>query len=122
MELYEVIREYEERLTLAEREGDEAVLRELLADSFTGINMRGMRVDAEGFIFGLCKAEVSMESLKIDDLQISLYGTLAVVVGKSHFKAIYNSEQIEGTAQYMDVWTKEDHKWKLQNSSVTPSK
>ncbi len=126
-EIETAVRDLEQKLTIAEKTGDESGLTELLAEDFTGINMKGMRVNRAGFIFGLCKAGITFESLTIENLQITVTEAQAVVFGKSTFSVVMNGATIEGTtiegtAEYLDIWQFRNSQWKLHYSSVTPSR
>ncbi len=122
LHMNQVIQDLEQKLTEAEKAGDETLLTELIAEDFTGINMKGMRVDRNGFIFGLCKAGITFENLTIENLQITITEGQAVVFGKSIFSVVMNGTTIEGTAEYLDIWQQHNSQWKLHYSSVTPSR
>ena len=114
------ILECEHRLTEAELHADEQTLQNLLSDDFKGVNHRGMRVNKRNFIFGMCRAGVALDSLKIEDLELVVEESMVIVYGKSTFDLIVNEETVHGATQYIDIWRKIDGAWKLQVSSVTP--
>jgi ketosteroid isomerase-like protein len=111
----------ERRLTTAERTGDGAELRTLLAADFTGLDLHGRKVDRAKFIAGFQRPELRLATLRIDQLSVRSIGPVAIVIGRSRFTGELAGRAISGTSRFMDTWTQRAGTWRLIASSVTRS-
>ena len=113
------ILELENRLTKAERENDQQSLHNLLADDFFGVSSRGDKLDKNGFIQSF-NAQLTFNSLEIEDLEIKFLENTAWVSGKSVYQIEVQGHKIDGSARYIDTWIRQESGWKLQSASITP--
>ncbi|ACB75162.1 nuclear transport factor 2 family protein [Opitutus terrae] len=109
----------ERELTRAERTGDAATLRALLARDFVGIDLHGRKVTRRTFIAGFLRPELKLAQLRIDDLTVRRTGEMACVVGRSQFTGTFAGRPISGRARFVDVWIHRRSRWQLIGSSVT---
>lgn len=123
-EFIELITSYEKKLTTAERIRDRAELSTLLSDDFSGVNMKGIRVNKESFIFGLCDSGIVFDSLEIENLDISHLSDIKsniLVHGISKFNiTLPDGNNFNGSAEFADIWNCKNGICHLRFASVTP--
>ncbi|PCI29765.1 MAG: hypothetical protein COB67_03195 [SAR324 cluster bacterium] len=116
------ILELEKKLILAEKNSDQDSLSQLILDDFTGILVNGSKISKSEFIAAFCSSDLHFVSLEIENLDIRRSGETVTVVGRSIFTVEVSGNQMNGSAKFLDNWTRENGSWGLSSSSVTPDK
>jgi len=116
----ELLKMERERLAAVEK-GDTSVLERDTADDYTLVNRNGQIRNKQETISDIKSGVLKVESLKLDDAKVRLYGNTAVMVGHTTQKGTYNGKDISGRTAFTRVWVKEGGKWKsvaLQQTQV----
>ncbi|HSK71345.1 MAG TPA: nuclear transport factor 2 family protein [Pyrinomonadaceae bacterium] len=119
-EVIELLRGIEERLAAAWVEGDRSFIEQILADDWSVTDLTG-RV--------LTKAEVLEEafgskdrqviSMRIDDINVRLFGDWAIVTGRTQAAGEYQGEVAEVTLRFTDVFVNRNGRWQVVASQAT---
>ena len=87
--------------------GDAASLERMTSDDYTFITLRGeMRTKAE-IVQGFKTGSFHYESRQISDLNVRVYGTSAVVTGRSIQKGSENGKDYSGDYRFTRVYVKQ---------------
>lgn len=104
----------DKEINLAIEDKDNSVLKLLLSDDFSNVSSNGRLLNKKGYIADV--KDMTIASLKTDDLEIRLYGDTAVAVGV--LVVLYrngNSDYYFYTRVY--VW--KNDKWQMVSAQYT---
>ena len=103
--------------------GDAGALERMTSDDYTFITLRGeMRTKAE-IVQGFRTGSFHYDSRQISDLNVRVYGTSAVVTGRSIQKGSENGKDYSGDYRFTRVYVKLDGRWQtvaLQTTLIQP--
>lgn len=110
----------EQKLAAAWVDRDRGFIEGLLAPEWSVIDTTGRvltRADVLDEAFG--SAERSIVSMSVDDLQVRLLGTVAVVTGVTRATGSYRGEAASITLRFTDVFHERDGRWTIVASQGT---
>ena len=113
----------EAQVTEALRLNDVQRLSQLYADDFRIINYRGRRLDKEAVLGAFRSGALRFDSLRTSDLDIRVYGDVAVVSGIQHQVAREpggDSQAHPKSVRYTHTYVTRDGRWRLVLSQITP--
>jgi len=117
------ILELEKERNRAITSGDAAALERMTSDDYTFITLRGeLRTKAE-IVQGFKTGAFHYDSRQISDLNVRVYGTTAVVTGRSIQKGSENGKDYSGDYRFTRVYVKQDGRWQtvaLQTTLIQP--
>ena len=117
------ILELEKQRNQAIISGDAAALERMTSNDYTFITLRGeMRTKAE-IVQGFKSGSFHYESRQISDLNVRVYGTSAVVTGRSIQKGSENGKDYSGDYRFTRVYVRRDGRWQtvaLQTTLIQP--
>ena len=109
-----------------EREWDEAFLRKdvafvenVLAEEYMATYGDGTRVDRAQELEMVATVSQQIESSRVDDFTVNLYGDTAVVWFTQHLVGPSHGRTLELTHRYMDVFVWRDGRWLCVASQST---
>lgn len=109
-----------EELLRAELEGDGVALDRLLGEGFHGIDPGGADLDRDDVIAGYTASGFTLETLRVEDVQVRVFGDVGLVTGRSTMEGRAGEEAFEGRYRYRDVWVRRDGAWRVVASQLTP--
>ena len=98
---------------------DVAALGRIFADDFKAINTDGSFLTKAEMLKMLESGKIQLDDIRSDDFQVRVYGTTAVVTGRSTY--IRNDKPL-GTSSHSEVWVKRAGVWKAVNWVSVPLK
>jgi ketosteroid isomerase-like protein len=98
---------------------DVAFLEKYLADDYTSTFPDGAVLDKKGEISALESGDVALAEMTPSEMNVRVYGSAAVITGRSTIKANVNGQEIGGEFRFTDVWVKQDDRWLAVASQVT---
>lgn len=113
----------EAALTEALRRNDAAKLAEIYAEDFQLINFRGRQIDKSGVLAAIRSGSLRFDALTTSELQMRLYGSLAVITGRQQQVAREpgSDEQAHPKeVRFTHVYVLRDTGWHLVASQITP--
>ena len=103
--------------------GDAAALDRMTADDYTFITLRGeLRTKAE-IVHGFRSGRFHYDAREISDLRVRVYGSAAVVTGRSTQKGRENGKDYSGDYRFTRVYAKQGGRWRtvaLQATLIQP--
>ena len=99
---------------------DEKGLRELMSDDYYLMHMTGVRQSADTFIRGLLDGTFNYYSAEHDEIQVTVDGDSASMIGKSRVvAAVYGGGKKRWRLRGDFTLRKEGEQWKLTSSSAS---
>lgn len=99
---------------------NEAGLRNLMSDDYVLMHMSGTKQSVDEFISGLLDGTFNYYSAEHDDIQVSVNGTTATMVGKSKvLAAVYGGGKNRWRLRGDFTLRKENENWKLTSSKAS---
>jgi ketosteroid isomerase-like protein len=105
------IKTLEEMRNQAILHGDVAASERMTSDDYTFITLKGeMRTKAD-ILKGFASGSFHYESRQISDLKVRVYGSTAVVTGRSVQKGTENGKDYSGDYWFTRVYVKQKDRW-----------
>jgi len=108
----DTIRALEEERNQAILRGDVATLDRLTSDDYTFITLRGEMRSKAQVLKNFATGAAKYDSRTISDLKIRVYGTTAVVTGRSIQKGMENGKDYSGDYWFTRVYVKQHGRWR----------
>lgn len=116
----EIIKEIYRRYWKCMIDKDESELRSLMSDDYYLMHITGTRQSIDEFISGLLDGTFNYYSAEHDDIQISVNGNTATMVGKSKvLAAVYGGGKSRWRLRGDFTLRKENENWKLTSSKAS---
>jgi hypothetical protein len=93
--------------------GDVSVGERYLADSYTFTGPDGMVSDKSRMLADLKSGDLKIESSKLEDMKVKVYGKTAVATYGSTDKGAYKGKDLSGKYRWTDVFMKRKGGWQL---------
>jgi ketosteroid isomerase-like protein len=94
-------------------QGDTETLGRILADDFIFTDPEGKLSTKAEWIADMTSGELTFESVRIDDLQVRLYGDAAVTLGRVAMKGQSKEGDFSGQYCYTAMYVKRDGRWQV---------
>jgi ketosteroid isomerase-like protein len=91
---------------------DTAALESIFADTYVDTDEQGHRTDKQGVLSTVKSGDLKIESIKLSDMHVHVYGDAAIVTGKGLQKGSFKSQPITATVLFTDTFVKRNGKWK----------
>jgi ketosteroid isomerase-like protein len=115
----EVIRAEQEWLR-AHLECDVDVLGRLMAEEYSLIGQKGEVLKKEQILATFRAGERHWDRAESDQLEVRVYGEVAVVTGRWTAKGATAGLPFDYAARYVSVWVKRDGRWQMVSDQSTP--
>ena len=116
----ETIKEIYRRYWKCMIDKDESELRSLMSDDYYLMHITSTRQSIDEFISGLLDGTFNYYSAEQDDIQISVTGNTATMVGKSKvLAAVYGGSKSRWRLRGDFTLRKENENWKLTSSKAS---
>jgi len=90
---------------------DIARLKQLIADDFVATVPPGKVINKAEVIAQVTSPDLEMESLVNDDIQVRIYGNVAIVTARGAARGKYKGQDASGQFRYTRVWIKREGRW-----------
>ena len=122
----QVVRGTENDLATIEKEwiqarlkGDVAYLERLYAPELRITGADGSVIERNTDIARFASGAIKPQSMEREDMQITVYGDAAVVIGRDNLKGTYNGVSGGGSVRFTHVYVRRDGRWQLVASQGT---
>jgi ketosteroid isomerase-like protein len=112
------IRELEHRFIEACLKNDTQVLDSILADDFVFTDPNGVNLTKQEWLADLTSGDFRFESVKIEELQVSIREDVATVQVSLRVKAQLKKAGYDGKYSAMDVYERRGKRWELTLSTA----
>jgi len=99
---------------------DMSVFEKYVADNGTFTDPGGMVMNKAQTIAMFKSGELKIESTKIDDMKVQVFGKTAIVNYRTTDKGTFKGRDISGQVRWTETFIKMDGKWKMVASQGTP--
>lgn len=118
----QALKNAEDKWVEALAKGDTAALESILADKYVDTDEGSHRSDKNGVLSALKSGDLKIESLKLSDMKVDVYGDAAVVTGNAVQKGTFKGQALPAKVIFTDTFIKRDGQWKAAASHrSTPS-
>jgi ketosteroid isomerase-like protein len=97
----------------AQIKGDEAALRDLLADDYVLVNSRGHRQTKGELIADYTKPGFKLQPFTVEEPVELVWGDGAVMGGVATLRGIDDGQSFEVRLRFSDVWAKRQGRWRV---------
>jgi Domain of unknown function (DUF4440) len=104
--------ELEMKWVSALTKADTTILDEVFADGYVDTDEHSQRSDKKGVLSVLKSGELKMESIKLSDMKVYVYGDAAVVIGNSAQVGNFQGHAVAPKILFTDTFIKQKGKWK----------
>ena len=105
------IKNLEEMRNQAILHGDVAALDRMTSDDYTFSTLKGEMRTKSDILKGFASGSFHYESRQISDLKVRVYGSTAVVTGRSVQKGTENGKDYSGDYWFTRVYVKQKDRW-----------
>ncbi len=98
---------------------DEVALNRIFASDFSATNSDGSTVNKADMVGMLKSAQIKLDEIRSDEFKLRLYGTTAVVNGRSTY--IREGKEL-GSSSHTEVWVKRNGRWQAVSWVSIPIK
>jgi ketosteroid isomerase-like protein len=92
---------------------DVAVISELFAEEFYGVNSTGIEMTKADVIRETTSPDYTIESFENENIQVRVIGDCAVVSAVCAAKGVYKGHDASARVPYMRIWLKRDDRWQI---------
>jgi ketosteroid isomerase-like protein len=95
----------------AQTNRDAPAIASMIGDRFTNTEYDG-EVDNRGkFLADIADPKFKPNLMNIQNVEVEIYGTTAIVTGDYHIKGTYGGKPYEHFGRFTDTWVLQDGKW-----------
>jgi hypothetical protein len=91
---------------------DTTALDSIFAGSYVDTDEHSHRSDKQGVLAVLKSGELKLESIKLSDMRVHLYGDAAVVTGSSSQAGNFRGQPLAATIIFTDTFIRQNGKWR----------
>ena len=116
--------ELEHRLVKAWIAGDRATVDSVLAADWSVIDMTGHVLTKPQVMQEFGSGERRIESGSVDELNVRVFGDIAIVTGRSVLAGSYQGKSASVVQRFTDVFARRDRRWQAvasQGTQIAPS-
>jgi ketosteroid isomerase-like protein len=95
---------------------DAGVLQAMIGDSFVNTEYDGEVSDKSKFLADIKDPQFKPTSLTIQDVKVTMYADVAVVIGSYHAKGTYQGKSYEHFGRFTDTWVYAQGRWQCAAS------
>jgi len=90
---------------------DSQALATMIADKFVNTEWNGEVSDRGKFLADIAEPKFDATSLTIQDVKVTLFSNVAVVIGTYHAKGGYQGKSYDHLGRFTDTWVFADARW-----------
>ncbi len=109
----------QQRLIKAWVDHERETIEELLADDWAVTDPAGRRLTKREVLAEFDSGERKLESGTIDEVQVRIYGSTAVVTGRTIAAGSYEGTSVSVKLRFTDVFVKQNEIWRAVASQAT---
>jgi len=114
------VRALSDRWADAERRGDAAALEALVVPDFRLVGPLGFVLDREQWLHRFDDGAFAMSALDWDEVDVRVYGTAAVTIGRQTQQATYQGRPSDGQFRSTHIAVLTEEGWRLAGLQLSP--
>jgi len=112
--------ELEEKWVAALEKSDAATLDTIFADTYVDTDEESHRSDKQAVLAVVKSGDLKMESVKLSDMKVHIYGHAAVVTGSAAQAGNFKGQPLTAKITFTDTFIKRNGKWMAVASQRSP--
>jgi len=119
----QAVRKLEEQRVEAQVRGDFPTLERLMSDDFTYTHSSGETQAKGEFLADLKSGKRVFKSVKHEDVRVRVYGSTAVLTGRSNFVVVNGGKELDLPLRFIGVYVKRNGDWQMvawQSTKIAP--
>ena len=109
----------EQAWTTAHRQLDLVAIAQLMADDYVIIRPDGRVEDKAAALADYTKAQRNWEVAESDQLDVRVYGTTAVVIGRWQARGVNNDQRFDYAARFISLYVQRNGRWQVVTDQST---
>jgi len=109
----------EQKIVKAWLEGDRKTIESILAPDWSVIDLTGSLLTRAQVLQELGSGERKVEAGSVDDVNVRLFGNIAIVTGRSTLTGTYQNNRVTVVQRFTDVFAKREGDWQVVASQGT---
>lgn len=118
----EAVAQLEKDWAAASKAGDAKKVDEQLSDDFTLTGPTGVMMDKEHYVADIRDHTLVLDSVKLDDVNVRVYGNAAVVTATLAISGKHGDFDLTGSYRITDTLIKTNDKWQKVAEQVTATR
>src|SRR5512133_3978277 len=114
------ILEFGRQWATAEAEGDVATLDRLLDADFMCVGPVGFVINKEQYLGARRSSELKQQGFSWEDVQVRVYGDVAVAIGTQVQKATHQGRDVSGRFRMTQLLVKKGEGWAIASLHISP--
>jgi ketosteroid isomerase-like protein len=98
---------------------DRAAIEANMTDDFRQIDGAGNIETKASFVADLMAPELKIDPYTVEDFEIRLYGSTALLSGRTRMTGAYEGRRFESHYRYIDVYVKQNGTWRVASVQIT---
>jgi len=90
---------------------DSAAIAAMIGDRFVNTEFDGEVSNRGKFLADFADPKFKPSLMNIQNVEVEIYGTTAVVIGDYHAKGVYGTKPYEHSGRFTDTWVYQDGRW-----------
>ncbi|MBK9796851.1 MAG: nuclear transport factor 2 family protein [Holophagaceae bacterium] len=90
-----------------------------MSDDFRHISHRGSLSDRETFLRDILSPDLVIHPYAVEDLDIRVYGTCALLSGRTRMTGSYQGKPFKSHYRYVDTYVLSEGQWRVCNVQIT---
>lgn len=111
--MHKQVEKLEDQWRTAVLAGDTPIMANLLGDSYVGIGPDGTIANKTQELQARSSGQDRVQRFDVEDRNIRLYGTTAVVTSRVRIEGVYSGHPLLGEYRYTRVWTLSHGQWRI---------
>jgi ketosteroid isomerase-like protein len=107
-----VLIELEKKWVAALEKADAAALDSIFADTYVDTDEQSHRSDKQAVLAVVKSGDLKIESIKLSDMQVYIYGDAAVVTGSAAQAGNFKGQPLTAKIIFTDTFIRQNGKWK----------
>ena len=98
---------------------DRAAIAANMSEDFRQIDGDGDISDREQFLRDITDAALTIVPYTVEDLEIRLYGDMALLSGRTRMSGSYQGKPFETQYRYIDIYRRHDGRWQICSVQIS---
>jgi len=90
---------------------DSAAIAAMIGDRFVNTEFDGEVTKRGQFLADFADPKFKPSLMNVQNLEVEVYGSTAIVTGDYHVKGVYGTKPYEHVGRFTDTWIFQDRKW-----------
>jgi len=100
-------------------QNDTVALKNLYAEDYEGVDVRGEGDDLAMILQAYQPGAVVLETYQVEDTRVEVFSEIGIIRGTGHIRGRYQGHAFAHRVRFTDIFRKTDGKWRCWRSHLT---